>query len=172
LVLTSHDGHIYLRSATDRSARVILDDASVVVLERLSDEELEELTPGTLVTVSLDDYANVDGYDLRGPSVRLGGLRVVHATDADHDTLIVRGELDIAAGDALRVRIEAACRAADRLMVDLSGVEYIDSTGLSQLVWAHSEAAIRGWTITFIRPSEHVRLYLERTGLDDVLPVV
>ena len=155
----------------EREARVILDNATVAMLEDLSDAELEQLTPGTLVTVSLDDFAKVETYELRGPTVDLGGLSVMHQKGDPHDTLIVRGELDIAAGDALRVRIEAACREADRLIVDLSGVEYIDSTGLSQLVWAHSEARVRGWTLSFARPSEHVRLYLERTGLNQVLPV-
>jgi anti-anti-sigma factor len=155
----------------DREVRVILDNATVVLLEGLGDEDLEQLTPGTLVTVSLDDYAQVEGYELRGPTVKYGGLSVVHERGEKHDTLIVRGELDIAAGDALRVRIEAACRDADRLVIDLSGIQYIDSTGLSQLVWAHSEARVRGWTLSFSRPSEHVRLYMERTGLDQVLPV-
>ena len=171
MVLTSHDGHVYLRSLMDREVRVILENATVAMLEGLSDAELEQLTPGTLVTVSLDDFATVEGYELRGPTVDLGGLSVVHEKGDPHDTLVVQGELDIAAGDALRVRIEAACRETDRLMIDLSGVEYMDSTGLSQLVWAHSEARLRGWTLSFVRPSEHVRLYLERTGLSQVLPV-
>jgi anti-sigma B factor antagonist len=155
----------------DRAARVILDNASIVLLEDLEDDELEELTPGTLVTVALDDYSKVESYDLRGPSVKAGGLAVIHQRGESHDTLIVSGELDIAAGDALRIRIEAACRACDRLLIDLSGVDYIDSTGLSQLVWAHSEARLRGWALSFVRPSEHVRLYMERTGLNQVLPV-
>jgi anti-sigma B factor antagonist len=155
----------------DREVRVILDNATVVLLEDLGDDDLENLTPGTLVTVGLDDYAQVESYELRGPTVQYGGLAVVHERGDAHDTLVVTGELDIAAGDALRVRIEAACRNADRLVIDLSGVEYIDSTGLSQLVWAHSEARQRGWSLSFVRPSQHVRLYMERTGLHQVLPV-
>jgi len=155
----------------DREVRVIMDNASVVLLEDLDDEALEELTPGTLVTVALDDYSKVESYELRGPSVKYGGLSVVHERGETHDTLLVSGELDIAAGDALRIRVEAACRDCDRLAIDLSGIEYIDSTGLSQLVWAHSEARVRGWAVSFVRPSEHVRLYIERTGLHQVLPV-
>src|SRR3954467_11331214 len=154
----------------DREVRVILDNATVVLLENLPDDDLETLTPGTLVTVALDDFAQVESYELRGPTVAYGGLAVAHEREEEHDTLIVTGELDIAAGDALRVRIEAACRDANSLVIDLSGVEYIDSTGLSQLVWAHSEAELRGWTLSFVRPSQPVRQFIERTGLNQVLP--
>src|SRR4051812_49744331 len=111
----------------DREVRVILDNATVVLLEGLGDEDLEQLTPGTLVTVSLDDYAQVEGYELRGPTVKYGGLSVVHEKGGDHDTLIVSGELDITAGGAPRGRVEAGGRGGGPPGVDPSGVGEIYS---------------------------------------------
>jgi len=103
--------------------------------------------------------------------VARGGITVDHRPEGTHDTLIVRGELDFTSADVLRDRITAVQGNSARIVLDLSGVEYIDSTGLAQLVWAHSEARFKNWTLAIVNPSEQVRFYIERTGLDQVLPV-
>ena len=100
-----------------------------------------------------------------------GWLEIAHVPGEGQDTLVIQGTLDFTSANTLRDRIEALCRESDRIVLDLSGVEFIDSTGLAQLVWAHSEAREHDWSLAIQRPSERVQGYLKRTGLDRVLPV-
>ena len=90
--------------------------------------------------------------------------------DGQH-TLLLSGELDFTSADNLRDRIDAIRPEAERIVLDLSGIEFIDSAGLAQLVWAHSEARLKSWTLSIVRPPKRVLSYMRRTGLDRVLPI-
>ncbi len=58
-----------------------------------------------------------------------------------------------------------------QLVVDLGGLTFIDSTGLSLLLGVNERARAAGATLTLLRPQEHVGRVLEATGLDGVLPL-
>jgi anti-anti-sigma factor len=56
--------------------------------------------------------------------------------------LHVRGELDLCTRDRLRRAISSALKHQPRiLVVDLSGLDFIDCSGLSVLIWAHKRLA-------------------------------
>lgn len=84
--------------------------------------------------------------------------------------IVVAGEIDM--GNAFRVTraaVAAGMRAPDRpVELDLSGVEYIDSTGVRALVDA--DRALPG-ALRVVRPSPVVVRVLDLTRLVEVLTV-
>jgi len=62
----------------------------------------------------------------------------------------------------------AAVRVADRVILDMSGVEAIDAAGIGLLVSLQAS----GVYLTLLSPSRHVRTVLRLTELDSILPTV
>jgi anti-sigma B factor antagonist len=92
-----------------------------------------------------------------------GDLTVVLLTeeallDADEEALVER--LDALAGGPGR-----------RLHLDLSGVHYLGSTGLSQLVRVHRRLQARGGGVILVNVPNRVFEVLKLTRLDSVLEV-
>lgn len=54
------------------------------------------------------------------------------------------------------------------LSVTLTGLEFIDSSGLSALIGVHQDAESRGARLTLVSPHERVVRLLHVTGLGDV----
>jgi len=67
-------------------------------------------------------------------------LAVTEAT-ADQVVIAVRGEIDLATAGRFREVIDEAIVPGGRLVVDLSGTRFIDSTGLGVLAKAHARLA-------------------------------
>ncbi|MDN3354389.1 STAS domain-containing protein [Actinomadura sp. DC4] len=95
-------------------------------------------------------------------------LTVGTRTAGETVVLTFAGELDVTnAGQA-----EEAVRAAqaehqwDSLVFDLSGLTFMDSTGVRVLVRAHRLAAQRGGTIALAGLTPSVSRIMEVTGLD------
>jgi anti-sigma B factor antagonist len=85
--------------------------------------------------------------------------------------LSVTGEVDLAVADDLReAGIAALTPLAGTLRIDLSGVTFMDSTGLSALI-AINQAAGDNHTVVLDRPSSRVCRVLEVSGLNRVLRV-
>lgn len=96
------------------------------------------------------------------------------ARTAGLDEIIeLRGELDIARVPALRSQLVGILRERDpgRLVLDLTALEFIDSTGLSVLVWAHRRLSERGGLLCLVAPSATVRKILRITGLHERLSI-
>jgi anti-anti-sigma factor len=68
--------------------------------------------------------------------------------------LALYGELDLASADRLEDAIREAERGGLRIVIDLSDLQFIDSTGLSVLVRAHTRSREDGQRLSF-RPSKH-----------------
>jgi anti-sigma B factor antagonist len=84
--------------------------------------------------------------------------------------LELSGELDAASAPALRERLaEVATRGAGPLVVDLSELDFIDSTGLSALLNAKRRLTRRDRGFAIVCPPGHVRRILEVTQLLDAL---
>lgn len=99
----------------------------------------------------------------------------VHADEDDLCCrLIVSGDIDIAAADevARAGQVAAQQMRADSLSIDLSGVTFMDSTGLSALVTIRNESVRLGKELTVCNVPAQVRQILAITGLDGVLTVV
>lgn len=82
--------------------------------------------------------------------------------------LALEGELDMADTDAL---LEAAATLAERpgdLTLDLSGLTFIDSTGLLGLL--RTADRVHGGSLTLLRPTEQVRKVFDMVELAKVSP--
>jgi anti-sigma B factor antagonist len=103
--------------------------------------------------------------DLRRP--------VVAAVEEHGEAIVVRlaGELDLYnAGEARTALADASVQAPERLVVDLSEVTFIDSTGLGILVEARTKLKNRR-ALILAAPQLETRRALEVSGLDRYLPV-
>ncbi len=76
------------------------------------------------------------------------------------------GELDLASSAALQQELDAVA-AAEVLILDLSALEFIDSTGLSVLVKAHVEAQESGREFGLVKGGDQVQRLLALTGLTE-----
>jgi anti-anti-sigma factor len=68
----------------------------------------------------------------------------------DHDgalRLAIAGELDLAVIDVLHVRLVALKQERHRVRLDLAELEFIDSTGLRELLLAVADAGTDGWDL-------------------------
>jgi anti-sigma B factor antagonist len=85
---------------------------------------------------------------------------------ADEEILVVRGEIDLANADEFRQAMETLigeCRSP--ALVDLSGVTFIDSTGMAALASARGTADAAEVELVLVEPSPQARSVLELTGL-------
>jgi anti-sigma B factor antagonist len=81
----------------------------------------------------------------------------------------VAGELELGQADALLAPLRHAVEADDGpVVLDLSGVTFIDSTGLRALLDAHARLER---LVVAAPPGSPVETLLSLTGLDDVLTV-
>jgi anti-anti-sigma factor len=67
--------------------------------------------------------------------------------DGDPVRLGLIGELDIAGADRLRYRLEALAERRRPVRLDLRRLQFIDSSGLRELVRAVSDARRDGWVL-------------------------
>jgi anti-sigma B factor antagonist len=82
--------------------------------------------------------------------------------------VIPRGDLDLAAAPELRETLSLALRSdAPAIVIDLRGLDFLDSTGLKALVEAH--AGPDGHRVTFVRGNEIIEQVLQVSHLDDEL---
>jgi anti-anti-sigma factor len=98
---------------------------------------------------------------------------VIVSTDGDRATVAFRGELDMSGVDRARQAIEEAESGdATLLVLDLSELDFIDSTGLEVMLRAGRRAHESGRRLIVARPSRYVRRLLELTAIDQTLDVV
>lgn len=98
---------------------------------------------------------------------------VTVSSDGDKATVALRGELDLSGVDRARQAIEEAESAEAQLLVlDMSELEFIDSTGLEVMLRAARRAHDSGRRLVVARPSRYVRRLLEMTAIDQSLDIV
>lgn len=86
--------------------------------------------------------------------------------------IALSGEVDIAFGDELRTLGEAFVQSgSSNAVVDLSGVTFIDSTGLNFLVGLRRVAQGRGGSVTLRRPSPACLRLLQVSAFDQVFDI-
>lgn len=84
--------------------------------------------------------------------------------------LSISGRLNMVTGPRLREAIErAVAENHPHVAVDLSGVVFLDSSGLGALIAGIKMARAAGGDLRLIRPTEQVELVLELTNMDSVL---
>ncbi len=101
-----------------------------------------------------------------------GGLTI--RIDQHGDSLVVRaaGELDIASAPALEDSLRHALESgASSLVLDLTGVTFIDPTGLRVLLWGAAHSHAEGDRLRIDCGSVPVRRLLELTHKEQPLPL-
>jgi anti-anti-sigma factor len=81
------------------------------------------------------------------------------------------GELDMAVAPHLRDQLWSAVEGDHRVVVDLRGLSFIDSSGLRLLVSADARAQKRGARVAFVRGRAAVHRVFEITAFDQVLVI-
>jgi anti-sigma B factor antagonist len=95
---------------------------------------------------------------------RVGELAVRRQRGADMLILSLSGELDIATSDLLDRELHAAeATGPQRVVVDLAGLQFIDSIGLRTLVRAHERATGNGHQLSLRQAPRAVKRLLELT---------
>ena len=86
--------------------------------------------------------------------------------------LALRGELDVNGGPRLRdALVEAIGDGGRRIIVDLEGVDFIDSAGLGVLVGGLKRARMHGDDLVLVATGRSVLKVLEITGLTRVFDI-
>jgi anti-sigma B factor antagonist len=92
---------------------------------------------------------------------------------ADATLIVVSGELDIASAPELEQALDQIRPESTTLViVDLRGLEFMDSTGLSIIVRAHQRLSEHNCELTLIKGPPQVQRLLDLTGLADRLRLV
>ena len=87
--------------------------------------------------------------------------------------IAVSGELDLASSPALQEELDRAAVAdAQLLIIDLRGLDFMDSTGLSVLVRAHQRIEEQGRRLAMVKGPQQVQRLLSLTGVADRLTLV
>jgi anti-sigma B factor antagonist len=86
----------------------------------------------------------------------------------------VAGEIDLYTAPRLHAELAAALAGAVavQLVVDMSGVEFCDSTGMNVLLAAQRQARDGGGDLQLSGPRPAIRKVLQLTGLETVFTVL
>ena len=97
---------------------------------------------------------------------------VAVASRGQWEVLTVTGEIDMATAPRFRQRLLAVISAgAQNVVIDLSGVDFIDSTGLGVLMGAAKRVRTAGGDIRLVMTGSRLADLIEITRLDRVLDV-
>jgi anti-sigma B factor antagonist len=106
---------------------------------------------------------------MRPPESRLSVALVREGADT---VLVLTGELDLYTTAMFRERVvDLVYDNRLRLVVDMAGLEFVDSTGLGALVGELSRVRQGGGEMVLRRPTEAVRRSIQIVGLDRALPI-
>jgi anti-anti-sigma factor len=78
--------------------------------------------------------------------------------------LRLRGEMDVLAAPMFRAAVLEMLASRPPLLVELRGLDFMDSSGLAALLELRSRARQVGWDVTIRGAGGRVRELLERTG--------
>ncbi len=96
-------------------------------------------------------------------------MEVKQSRNGTNVNIAVLGRLDTTTAPQLEKVIKEASQGAKVMYLDLSGVEYMSSTGLRDILLAHKIMGGAGGKMVVQRPSEFVQQVLEATSMDKLL---
>ena len=110
----------------------------------------------------------LDGAEVLGP----GKLRLESVACDGDVTVSLAGELDLGAANEVEQALETAqADGAGRLVIDLAGLEFIDSTGLRVLLSAQRRADDTKQALLLRNPQPQVRRLFEIAGILELISV-
>ena len=97
----------------------------------------------------------------------------INRRDDDRGTVLaLSGELDVVSAPGLQQRLaEVLSEPHKRVMLDLNGLTFVDSAGVSVLIRAKQAAESSGRTLVLRRPTEQLERVFALVGLADWLAV-
>ncbi len=99
-------------------------------------------------------------------------IDVSAARDGQVALFALGGSLDIATSPTLRAALmECADRDKHEIIVDLTHLEFLDSTGLGALIGAHKRSAEHAGSVRVVAQEGQILRLLRITGLLDVFAV-
>lgn len=101
-----------------------------------------------------------------------GVLEIERTRDGDAARLALHGDLDLGSGRALLDAVEQALASGARgvVEIDLTGLGFVDSSGMSALVSAARRIHAHGARLETTAPAGHeARLLLDLAGLESVV---
>jgi anti-sigma B factor antagonist len=97
----------------------------------------------------------------------------VQTRQVDNGVTVVAptGRLDVAGAPALKDAISEAVKGGQpRVVLDMEGVSFVDSTGLGSVIAALKQIRSSQGDLRLAAPNQQVRVVLELTTLDRVFP--
>jgi anti-sigma B factor antagonist len=102
-------------------------------------------------------------------------LNVSSRSHGDHVIVTAAGEIDLYTAPKLQADLAAVIDGAAppvRVVLDMTGVEFCDSTGMNVLLGALRQARGRGGELELAAPRPAIVKILQVTGLDAVFTVM
>jgi anti-sigma B factor antagonist len=114
--------------------------------------------------------------DKHGMSMKKGATQKSNVTTrqlGDATVVDIVGRIALADGsgqlrDVIRVLME---QGKKHIVLNLAGVDFVDSSGLGELVRTHASVRTHGGQLKLVNPSKHVHDLLKMTKLDRVLDI-
>jgi anti-sigma B factor antagonist len=95
-------------------------------------------------------------------------LTVEVASQGDEVVLVLVGELDPHTAPILRACVDdTVTESTSSLVLDVAGLQFIDSSGLRVIISAHKVMDEKGGRLVLRAPTDNTRRLLEITGLAD-----
>jgi anti-sigma B factor antagonist len=89
-----------------------------------------------------------------------------------HTVLALSGEVDVTNSNQLRDLLDAEVAKLPRhLIIDLSGLRFMDSSGLHAILRANRALGHQGGVLSLLAPQEPVARMLRLTASDRLIPV-
>ncbi|MFJ8782237.1 MULTISPECIES: STAS domain-containing protein [unclassified Streptomyces] len=104
-----------------------------------------------------------------GHAMQPGPLSVVSTATDGIRVLTLAGEIDHDTGPTLREALGASGIPRPRIVVDLSRVTFMDSTGINIFLAAHRSLTDAGGWIRLAAPTEAVLRTLQIVGVDTII---
>jgi anti-anti-sigma factor len=124
-----------------------------------------DLGPGPVVPTTDPERTTV--------SSNLDQLRITAERADEQDILHLDGELDPHTAPLLKQEVDRLAEGGSLdIVLDLSRLAFIDSSGLRVVISAHREMADRGGQLALRSPSDTAQRLLEITGLVDHITIV
>ena len=99
-------------------------------------------------------------------------LSVVTRREGVHTVIGVTGEIDVYTAPTLRERLnEVVADGQHHLVVDMSGVDFLDSTGLGVLVGGLKRVRSQNGSLQLVCDQEKILKVFRITGLTKVFPI-
>lgn len=102
----------------------------------------------------------------------MGRPLLINTSDLEGSTLIqIEGEIDLSTVPQFERELTANVEAGRNVLVDLTAVDFMDSTGIGVLVRASNRAREEGAEVSLACGPGSVRRVLEVSGLDKMITV-